>query len=436
MRIIEGVEAVREALRRDLRALAPMPAVTQDRISKEQLSPEQAVERIVADVRSRGDAAIFEYARKLDGWSGTVLEIPKEALEHAWKELEEPLRRSLELAYERLRAFHAETLPRDWSDIDTGLGQVYRPMASVGIYVPGGNYLSTVLHTTVPARVAGVKQIVMVTPPGKSGPSLVVLGAAHIAGVNRVFQVGGAQAIAALAYGTASIPKVDKIVGPGNIFVTLAKKRVYGDVGIDGLHGPTETLIIADESARADLCAADLLAQAEHDELASPILLTTSRRLADAVNAELEKQLATLSRKQVATAALARGGLIGVVPSLKVAVELGNVFAPEHMCLVVKNPREYVELVTHAGGLFLGEASPEVLGDYDAGPSHVMPTGGTARFASGLNVLEFLRVMNVIGLNAQDGAKLAVDAARLATAEGLTAHARAAELRTAKKAAK
>lgn len=438
MRVLEGLGPVREALRRDQRKAQPVPAAVAARtraIFGAELSPEVAVERIVADVAKRGDAAVLDYAKRIDGWQGGAFEVPKAEWRAAWDTLEPELRKSLELAAERVRAFHALSLPRDWQDVDTGLGQVYRPIESVGFYVPGGNYLSTVLHTCVPARVAGVKTVVMVTPPTKEGkPNAAVLAAAHIAGVTRVFQLGGAQAVAALAYGTASIPKVDKIVGPGNLFVTLAKKRVFGQVGIDGLHGPTETLIIADDSAQAELCAADLLAQAEHDFMATPVLLTTSKKLAGAVQAELERQLATLERREVARVALEENGLIGVVSSIQEAIELCNLFAPEHACLMVDEPRQYMDLVRNAGGLFVGEASPEVLGDYDAGPSHVMPTGGTARFASGLTVMDFLRIMNVINLNKQDAQRLAVDAARMARAEGLTAHARAAELRQPKKA--
>jgi histidinol dehydrogenase len=257
-----------------------------------------------------------------------------------------------------------------------------------------------------------------------------VLAAAKIARVDRVFRIGGAQAIAALAYGTKTVPRVDKVAGPGNIFVTIAKRKLYGVVGIDGLAGPTETVIVADDTARAEVCAADLLAQAEHDALASPVLITTSKRLAAEVSTELERQLASLERAETARAALEGQGLIALVPGLEDAIALADEFAPEHLCLAVREPRRWAERVNNAGGIFLGEASPEALGDYSAGPSHVMPTGGTARFASALGLHDFVKVTSVVGLSPEAAARLAPGAARIARAEGLTAHARSAELRS------
>jgi histidinol dehydrogenase len=283
--------------------------------------------------------------------------------------------------------------------------------------------------------VAGVKSVVIASPAGKDGlPGQQVLAAVAVAGADAVIGLGGAQAIAAFAFGTASVAKVDKIFGPGGIFVTIAKKKVYGTVGIDGVYGPTETLVIADESANPALCAADLLAQAEHDVLATPVLLATSQAVLSPVVDELEKQLSGLERRDIARASLEGRGVFAVVGSIEEAIDIANEFAPEHLCLLVKRPELYQDLVTNAGGLFLGEGSPEVLGDYVAGPSHTMPTGGTARFSSALGVLDFLKISSVIGLGAEEAASLAPAAAEIARAEGLTGHARAAEIRAKKRA--
>jgi histidinol dehydrogenase len=302
----------------------------------------------------------------------------------------------------------------------------------VGVYTPAGRapYPSSLLMSAVPARVAGVTEIIVCAPPNRDGAiSPLILAAAEIAGVSRVFKVGGAQAIGAMAYGTASIPAVDKIVGPGNIFVVLAKRRVFGEVDIDQLPGPTETLLIADASARPDLCAADLLAQAEHDPLASAILLTTSPDLARAVEEQLAEQLPSLERESIARESLLTNGAIAVVPDLDAAFEIANGYAPEHLCLLLPDAWTYLDRVKHAGGVFVGEASPEVLGDYTAGPSHVMPTGRTARFSSPINVEEFIKIISVIGLNSTGLQRLGPPAATIARAEGLTAHARAVERR-------
>ena len=332
----------------------------------------------------------------------------------------------------RIRDFHVAGLPRSWVDMERGFGEIITPMERVGIYAPGGlaSYPSTVMMTAIPAKVAGVKEIVLATPPqGERGPNPAVMAAALICGVNRVFQVGGAQAIAALAYGTETIPKVDKVCGPGNIFVTLAKKMVYGQTGIDGLEGPTETLIIADDSANPALCAADLLGQAEHDLLATPVLITTSERLAPLIQAELQTQLESLSRKETAQASIEARGAIVVVDTLDDAIDLANHYAPEHLCLMVEQPWKSLDRVRNAGGVFLGDFSPEVMGDYVAGPSHVMPTGGTARFNSYLGATEFLRRMPVVDLDPQTALRLAKTAATIARAEGFDAHARAVEIR-------
>ena len=408
----------------------PHLAESIQRIFGEALTVEEAVERIISDVRGNGDIALADYARRIDGAVPVWLRVPPEDIERAYRETPQDLIDALTLAADRIRTFHERAMPESWSDDATGLGQRFVPVRAVGVYVPGGtaSYPSTVLHTAIPAKVAGVERVVVVSPPRDSGVAQSVLAAARIVGVDELYQTGGAQAIAALAYGTQSIERVDKICGPGNVFVTEAKRQVYGTVGIDGLHGPTETLIVADGSARADIVAADLLAQAEHDVLATPVLLTDSEALAEQVQATLAEQLIALERSEFASAALENQGLIGIVDSIDEAIGLANDFAPEHLCLVVADPASAVKLVRNAGGIFAGEESPEVLGDYVAGPSHVMPTKGTARFASALGVHDFLKVVSVIGLKDVDE-RLAEAAATIARAEGLTAHARAAEMR-------
>jgi histidinol dehydrogenase len=333
-------------------------------------------------------------------------------------------------------SFHQLQLLNSLKDfMEEGVGQLVRPLERVGIYVPGGtaSYPSTVLMSAIPARVAGVDQIIMTTPPGKGGevpPATLV--AADISGVDLAFKVGGAQAIAALAFGTQSIPRVDKICGPGNIFVNLAKKVVYGDVDIDGIYGPTETVIVADDSASPEYCAADLLAQAEHDALSAAILVTTSRELAAALDKEVESQLATLERVDIARRSLEGRGRIIVVDDMEQAIELVNIYAPEHLELIVHDASSHIESIRNAGGIFIGESSPEVLGDYVAGPSHVMPTGGSARFSSPLGVNDFLKTTSVVALSRDDLRTLGPVAAAIAKVEGLTAHARAVEIRLKK----
>jgi histidinol dehydrogenase len=287
--------------------------------------------------------------------------------------------------------------------------------------------------TAIPARVAGVEEIVVCSPASHGGQiSPLMLAAAEVAGVDRVFRIGGAQAIAAMAFGTESVPHVDKIYGPGNIFVVLAKRRVFGLVDIDQLPGPTETLLVADGAADPELVAADLLAQAEHDPMASAILIATSETLAAAVLEELPRQLATLERAEIAAQSLAANGLVVIAPDVETAIELANGYAPEHLCLLLRDPWSYVPLIRHAGGIFVGEESPEALGDYTAGPSHVMPTGGTARFSSPIHVAEFTKVISVIAANRRAVRRLGPATSALARAEGLTAHARAIERRLAR----
>ncbi|MBI2866437.1 MAG: histidinol dehydrogenase [Chloroflexi bacterium] len=437
MRIIQDSQAARDFLRRRSRGLevVNLPPPVADRICQafgSELSAQEVVQRILAEVREGGDAALFRFARVLDGVTLETLEVPQGAWTAAREKVDPDVVRSLEQAAERVRSYHLRQLevgPHDF-DMD-GIGQVVRPLERVGLYIPGGaaSYPSTVLMTAIPARVAGVQEVVICTPPRAGGVPPVVLLAAELSGVDRLFQVGGAAAIAALAWGTEAVPRVDKVCGPGNIFVQLAKKAVFGQVGVDGIQGPTETLVLADASADPVLCASDLLAQAEHDPLASPILITTSLELAQATVREVDRQLATLERRDIAGQAVASQGAAIVVEDMGQAVEMANAYAPEHLCLLVQDARPLRARLRHAGGIFLGETSPEALGDYVAGPSHVMPTGGTARYASPLTVYDFLKVTSVV---AADGATLRANgpsAARLARAEGLTAHARALEVR-------
>jgi histidinol dehydrogenase len=399
------------------------------------------VGRILQDVRQRGDAALREWTAKLDGVDLDALRLPISELHTALDGLPPALRGSLEGAARRIEAFHRRQPLTSWITQDGGgwLGQLIRPIRRVGLYVPGGSapLPSSVLMSAIPARVAGVEQIALVTPPRKGTPRLdaTILAAAALAGVEEVYLLGGAQAIAALAYGTQSIPAVDKIVGPGNLFVTLAKQQVFGVVGIDGLAGPTETVVVADEFANPAWVAADLLAQAEHDVLASAILLTPSRKLAEAVQVEVARQMeggaegSALSRAEIIAASLQNRSGIVLTRDLDEALELANLYAPEHLALSVADPWRWTEKVHAAGGVFLGEHSFEVLGDYVAGPSHVMPTGGSARFASPLNVWDFVHIVSLIALDPATAAQIGPTAAQIAAAEGLTAHAQAALLR-------
>ncbi len=404
------------------------------RVFGAELSVGEVVDRILADVRRDGDAALRHYTEAIDGARLDALLVSEAEIAAGVARVSPATLAALRTAAARIEAFHRRQLRQSWVNFDQygTLGQIIRPLARVGLYVPGGTaaYPSSLLMSAIPARVAGVEEIIVATPPGRDGAlPPVTLAAAQIAGVTRILKVGGAQAIGALAYGTASVPRVDKILGPGNIFVALAKERVFGQVAIDGVQGPTETLLIADDSATAALVAADLLAQAEHDAMASPILLTTSPELAERVADELMEQLPTLERRAIALAAFENNGGIVVVPDLERAMALANEYAPEHLCLLVRDPWALVPLVRNAGGVFIGEASAEVLGDYVAGPSHTMPTSGTARFSSPINVEEFLKVISLFGLNDRAVRELGPAAQALAEAEGLTAHAAAVRRR-------
>ena len=439
IRIIEGLAAAHAHVARlrtgEGAALPERVAARLRAIFGRQISPQEAVAQIVADVRREGDAALRDYTRRIDGVSLDSLIADKEALEAAYHAAPASLRDALHLAADRIRAFHEREPHQSWLEWDgegSALGQIIRPLHRVGVYVPGGTaaYPSSLLMTVLPAQVARVGEIVVTTPPGPDGTGVqVILTAAHVIGLEQVFLLGGAQAIAALAYGTESIPRMDKIFGAGGLFVTLAKKLVYGDVGIDGLYGPTETLLITDESANPALVAADLLAQAEHDPLATALLITPSARLAEAVQAEVTRQLPSLARSAIIDDSLEGRGAILLVADLNEALEVANAYAPEHLCLLVADPWSLVGRVRNAGGMFVGEGSSEALGDYVVGPSHVMPTRGTARFASPLHVRDFLKVTSILAVDQATARRLAPAAQTIAQAEGLTAHAAAINAR-------
>ena len=438
LRIFRNLEHAREALL-TRQAVTDAPATPEVAARLRQafgadLTPAQAVERILAEVRTGGDAALRDLSRRIDGFVPEELAVGPEEFATARAAVPAALVASLRHAAERIESFHRRQLRSSWlhCEGESILGQLVRPLRRVGIYAPGGRavYPSTLLMQAVPARVAGVPEVVVATPPrpdGRAAPA--VLAAAEIAGVTCVYKIGGAQAIAALAYGTETVARVDKVVGPGNIFVALAKRSLFGEVGIDQVAGPTETVIVADDGANPAYVAADLLAQAEHDPLASPILITTSLRLAITTAAEVERRLESLPKREVAAQSLAgRGGAV-VVESVEQALALANDYAPEHLCLLVANPWRYLPLVRNAGGIFLGERSPETMGDYIAGPSHVMPTGGTARFSSAQSTDDYLKTTNLVALGEAEFRALAPDAIALAEAEGLTAHAEAIRAR-------
>jgi histidinol dehydrogenase len=408
----------------------------------EELTPEQAVSRILKDVRMNGDSALQKWTLTLDSFDRVPAPVSTEAIQSALDSITPAQREALEKAAARIEAFHRRQPLTSWFTNELGgtVGQIIRPIERVGLYVPGGTapLPSTVLMSAIPARVAGVKDIVVVTPPNRSSQNeelpvdAMILAACAISGVNKVYLLGGAQAIAALAYGTESIQPVNKIFGPGNLFVTLAKRQVYGIVGIDGLAGPTETVVIADESANPAWVAADLLAQAEHDLLASAILLTPSQSLIEKVDIEVGRQLEQRGRADIILASLENRGGAVLTRDLDEAVELSNEYAPEHLALSVRDPWRWVENVRNAGGVFVGEHSFEVLGDYLAGPSHVMPTGGSAKFASPLNVWDFVKIVSLVALDGNTAQMISSLAATIADAEGLDAHQNAALARVEK----
>jgi histidinol dehydrogenase len=397
---------------------------------------EGTVRAILRDVKKKGDGALFTYTAKFDGVRLTpeTLAVSQSEMVAALAVLPKPERRALQTAARRITAFHRKQRQHSWSyrdHLDASLGQRVTPLERVGVYVPGGKaaYPSSVLMNIIPAKVAGVKDVVVVSPPSPQGDQLAILAAARLAGADRFFRIGGAQAVAALAYGTQTVPRVDKIVGPGNIFVATAKRLVFGQVDIDMVAGPSEVLVIADDSASPAYVAADLLSQAEHDELAAPLCLTTSQRFASAVVAALTEQLRSLKRRKIATASLRRYGAVILAQNRQEIVELANVIAPEHLELAVKNPRSWLKDIRHTGAIFLGHLSTEPFGDYLAGPNHVLPTGGTARFSSPLGVYDFLKRTSVIQASARVLRTLGPQIVRLAEMEGLEAHARAVQYR-------
>lgn len=395
---------------------------------------EKTVSEIIQNVAQNGDQAVRNYERKFDNVNLADFSIPAFQLDQALDAIDDDLRAALELAKQNITSFHKQEIENSFVDVSTpGImrGEKITPLASVGLYVPGGTaaYPSTILMCGIPAKLAGVKRVVMVTPPQPAGINPAVLAAARLAGVDEVYQVGGAQAIAALAYGTETIPAVDKIMGPGNIFVATAKKQVFGKVAIDMVAGPSEIGILADESANAKEIAADLLSQAEHDKRARAMLITNSKSLAGAVSEEIDRQLNTLPRQAIARTSIEDRGFIAVMENTAEMFELMNDVAPEHLEVQLANPTQYLGLIKNAGSVFLGRYASEPLGDYVAGPNHVLPTGGTARFASPLGVYDFVKRTQFIQFDRQNLKADLKAITKLARTEGLEAHARAIEAR-------
>ena len=430
-------EARRELLGRRSLGDAPLPAAVVQKIREvfgRDLTAMEVVQRIIADVRADGDAAIRRYTEAIDGHAVDSLVVTPAEIDAATARVAPEIIAGFEVAADQIRKFHERTRRNSWvhHEGDGALGQVIRPLRRVGIYAPGGRapYPSTVLMSVVPARVAGVKEVVMSAPVGHDGEiAPVLLAAAKVAGVDTVYRAGGGQAIAALAYGTESITKVDKILGPGNIFVALAKQMVFGAVAIDGLAGPTECLLVADDSANPTFLAADLIAQAEHDPLAQPLLFCTSSQIIERTLGEAERMIEEAPRADIIRASLAgRGGVVHV-PNIEAGIALANEYAPEHLTLCVRDAWSRVGQIENAGGIFIGDWSAEAIGDYTAGPSHVMPTSGTARFSSPLNLDDFLKITSVFAFGPDDVRRLGPPAIAIAHAEGLYAHAAAIEVR-------
>ena len=432
MRIVTSSKIGREAIERlltkksfDEVELSPRVREANKKIFGEDLSAIEIVRKIISDVRKFGDSAVIDYTKKIDN-----VELENFAVDIGETQIEPEILASLKVAAENIRRFHQEQLPKSWITYrgeNSLLGQAVIPLERVGVYVPGGTaaYPSSVLMNIIPAKVAGVREVIMCTPNANK----TVLAAAKLAGVDKIFRIGGAQAIAAMAFGTEQIPRVNKIVGPGNIFVTLAKKEVYGHCDIDMLAGPSEILIIADENANPIYAAADMLSQAEHDPLACSIVITTSADFAEKISAQVDIQLEKLPRREIAAASIERNGLIVVAKDLNEAAYFANYSAPEHLELLISEPFSLLPKIKNAGAIFLGAYSPEPLGDYLAGPNHVLPTGGTAKFYSVLNVETFLKRTSLISYTRGDLLNVADDIIKLANAEGLNAHANAIALR-------
>lgn len=443
MRIINvkdmGLEAVEKLLKKpafDQVELNPRIREANKKLFGADLTAAEIVDKIVGDVRRDGDEAVIKYTKLIDRTEFTPEEfvVTEAEYEAAYQEADPAVVDSLRKAAENVRRYHQEQKPNSWMtyrDKGSILGQSVIPLDRVGIYVPGGTaaYPSSVIMNAMPAVVAGVKEIIMMVPPKNGKINPYVLVAAKEAGVSKIFKIGGAQAIAAMAFGTETIPRVDKITGPGNIFVTLAKKAVYGHCDIDMLAGPSEILIVADKTADPAYTAADMLSQAEHDMLASSIVITDSPELAEKVAVEAEKQLKVLPREEITRASLDRNGMIIITEDIMQAVELANISAPEHMEVLTEQPFQLLPYIRHAGAVFLGAYSPEPLGDYFAGPNHVLPTGGTARYYSVLNVETFMKRTSIISYTQEQLDAVSDDVIRLAEAEGLQAHANAVKLR-------
>jgi len=426
MKIIKGVKQAKRLLSRENPLENIVNPLQRDSIEK-------TVKQIIEQVYMKGDEALFSYTRKFDGANLNSLEVTKNEVSEAYQNINAKLSFALKVAAKRVEEFHRLCKGKLQFDFyEHKLGRQVNPLDKVGIYVPGGTavYPSTVLMTAIPAKVAGVKEIILVTPPRKDGtipaPTLV---AADIAKVNRIFKIGGAQAIAALAFSTNTIPRVDKICGPGNIYVITAKKMVYGIVDIESLPGPSEIMIIADENANPAFCAADLIAQSEHDTMASAILITTSLSLANKVIKEINIQLKRLNRTSIAEQAIKDNGMIVIVESIVEAINLVNIYAPEHVSLMLADAEKYISHIQNAGCIFIGENCPVALGDYVLGPSHVLPTGGTARFNSPLRVEDFLKITNIVARNGTNNTELEEAAITIAEAEGLSGHAQAIRMR-------
>ena len=405
--------------------------------SEQTIDVEGIVTDIIKNVRQNGDKALVEYSKKFDGAVDDILEVTNEEIENAFNEVDDELISILQQAKENITAFHSKQVRNSFVINDKDgviMGQKVIPIEKVGLYVPGGtaSYPSSVLMNCVPAKLAGCSEIVMVTPAKAGYIKPVILAAAKIAGVDRIFKIGGAQAVAALAYGTESVPKVDKIVGPGNAFVAEAKKQVFGTVDIDMIAGPSEILVVADGTNNPSHIAADLLSQAEHDKMATAVLITDSEGFANAVSQELEKQIPLLPREEIARTSIDTNGKIIITDSLKKAMEVSNILAPEHLEICVDNPFEYLGLVKNAGSVFLGKNCPEALGDYFAGPNHTLPTSGTARFSSPLSVDDFVKKTQFSYFSEEALGQIGSKVVLFATEEGLDAHARSVSIRMEK----
>lgn len=395
------------------------------------------VNGIIDDITTNGDKAVMEHIAKFDKWtpaSSEDLFIKTEDMEKAYNNIDKKLRESLHLAYDRIKVYHEKQMPKSWLDFEqngTILGQKVTAVDRAGLYIPGGKaaYPSSLLMNAVPAIVAGVEEIVVCTPTPDNEPNELLLAACHLCGIKTVMKVGGASAIAAMAYGTQSLKKVDVITGPGNIFVATAKKLVFGEVNIDMIAGPSEIGILADESAKPNYLAIDLLSQAEHDEMASSLMITTSQEIAELTSKEVDNYLAKLNRKEIATKSIVERGSIIVTPTMDEAIELMNEIAPEHLEVVTKNPFELLPQIKHAGAIFLGENTPEPIGDYIAGPNHTLPTGGTAKFYSPLNVENFMKKSSIISFSQAAINEVGQECALLADTEGLDAHAESVRVR-------